>query len=399
MSRRLVAHGVVGLSLCLLMGAACPQRFAAVTARPRPVPIAFTMPSRPTCAVVDDVADLFDGAVVESADGNDDGDDAVEDSAAESSAAENEGFSVDRPGVLSRDPVVGVVDAAGVIGVAASLQNPTLLWVLDGRGQLRGVDAVGTLAAELIVEGDDDVALEDVELGPCPDLSGPCIFVADIGDVYGERDVVSVYAIPEPYIDPASFAEAGAVATARYPARWIMHMSYPEGERVHSSGLAVAPDGASIIFFEGGVPNPRAFVADAPWTIVTPEDGDDTNDGPVVLRLLGEIDSDDEVISAQFHWSGQKLVVLGSASLAEYALLPGDAGLLDATLQPEPIMRLELGSRPPSALGYGEDGQSFVALTTVDDDDGAGGNVDSGSDFNSAMRVVRLGCASAGDRP
>ncbi len=366
--RRVVVGGSVVVVGVFLSGAACPQRFAAATTRARgPVPSAFVMPTRPLCAGELDARALDDGAaavvVANASAGAAVSGDAVAAPLAVSAA---------RPGVVSSDPVVSVFDANGVVGVAASLQNTELVWVFDSEARLRGVraddDGTPRLSAELSLP---PVFVEpaDIELGPCPDLSGPCIYLADTGNVDGARDEVSVYAVPEPMISAEATAALGAVAVVTFPAMWVMHLRFPDDEAVHSTGLAVAPDGASLVLFEGGVPQPRAFIARAPWTIMTPDDGDDDNDGPMQLSLWASIDSDDEVLSATFHWSGQRILVSGTATLAELAVTRGDSGLLDATLSPEPSVLVELGSSRAWALGYGEGGRDLVGVSG--DDDGA----------------------------
>lgn len=292
--RVMVLFGVVASGIAC-GGAGCPDRTAsALSTRSRTgVPALFAMPERPRCALITDSA-------------------------------------VD----------VGVVDAPAlreVSGLAASLQDDGLVWaVADSDGVVFALDAgSGAVRAQIRLPG-TLVDPEDLAVGPCPDLSGPCVFVADTGDNDRDRESVSVIAFPEPTLG----SPATGVMDVTLDAVWTMRFVYPGGEGVDVEALAVLPDASAMLFFEKTkAPEARIFIAPAPWTLQTPDDRDDANDRPVTLVAGGAValpiasddgganddDSDGadaakgrRITGASLHWSGTRLLLRTTTTLLEY---------------------------------------------------------------------------------
>lgn len=91
-------------------------------------------------------------------------------------------------------------------GVAVSIRNPGVIWAHnDGpRSQLYAIDFTGTLlgVCDLNQTVDD---LEDIAIAPRPG-GGGTLYVGDLGGSAapkGLRDVVTVFRVPEPEVDPA----------------------------------------------------------------------------------------------------------------------------------------------------------------------------------------------------
>jgi len=127
--------------------------------------------------------------------------------------------------------VQGVVDAPAideVSGLAASRNNPDVLWVHNDSGDRAQVYAVNTRGEYLgtfPLAGARAYDYEDIAVGPGPVPGVSYIYVGDIGDNFAIRggDVV-VYRLPEPVV----YAERGdqSRTLAAVDALWLR---YPDG--------------------------------------------------------------------------------------------------------------------------------------------------------------------------
>jgi hypothetical protein len=94
-----------------------------------------------------------------------------------------------------------VVEASGIV---ASPTTPGLLWLHNDSGddaQLYAVATDGPFLGTVMLPGVTAIDLEDLAAGPCPDGSGACLWVADVGDNDNTRATVAVYAAAEPAVD------------------------------------------------------------------------------------------------------------------------------------------------------------------------------------------------------
>lgn len=139
----------------------------------------------------------------------------------------------------------------------------------DGdEARLYRVDASGTIAQVVQLEGAGASDIEDIDAGPCPDGAGECIWLADTGDNDGERAAVALLVLPLP--DTA----------ARVARATRIGFTYPEGPR-DAEALAVLSDREAIVVTKGRdtpieayritvagwratVTGPLARIADAP---------------------------------------------------------------------------------------------------------------------------------------
>ena len=95
-------------------------------------------------------------------------------------------------------------------GVAVSLRTPGVYWTHtdDPEAVLWAVDATGAVLGRVEIAGESAYDPEDLAAAPCPE--GSCLYLADIGDNYAERDTLVVLRAVEP--DPG----AGTVAAERF---------------------------------------------------------------------------------------------------------------------------------------------------------------------------------------
>jgi hypothetical protein len=84
-------------------------------------------------------------------------------------------------------------------GVAPSLVQPGVFWTHSddsGEALLWRVDALGNVIAQVQLEGVNVFDTEDMASAKCGDES--CLYLADTGDNYDERDSLVVYRVVEP---------------------------------------------------------------------------------------------------------------------------------------------------------------------------------------------------------
>ncbi len=326
-SRTTLVASTVGATLLLssLLSASTCQRGPVRNPNSEPVPILFIMPGRPVCEGTAAVA--VDVAVVA------------------------------EPGLHE------------VSGVAASLLNPGALWMLADAGNDPAVYAVSsTTGATLltVMLPIDNVDFEDAAVGPCPDLSGPCVYVADTGDNDGVRDGVWVYVFPEPVL-----LDDTPVGTVNLEALWRFPLRFPDGDRVDVEGFVVLPDASAMVLFEKTTDqSARVYAARAPWR---PESAADAT--PQVLEQSGRVevpvdagapDEDRRITGAAMHWSGTRLLLRFAGGFVEYV---GDA--VDV-LDPRKLTQRQVwdGEARGEAVTWAVDGVTVLSIgeATADDE-------------------------------
>jgi len=184
------------------------------------------------------------------------------------------------PGCYAEPELTGTFDVAAVAeasGLAASMRNPGLLYVLDDGPETEGVEVLrpdGTLLGRLRLTGLDPRDTESLAVGPCgPGDPATCLYVADSGDNVGGRETVTITRAVEPDLAAGVPAEPiGADAAV---------LRYPDG--IHDSeALLVGADAAvhlvtKAVFDEAtGATGPTRLYRAAAWA-----DGD--------LEALGDL--------------------------------------------------------------------------------------------------------------
>ena len=101
----------------------------------------------------------------------------------------------------SPEPVGQIADSSltEISGLAASRDNPGVLWVLEDSGAapvLTAINTTGATLGTLTFDGVDNQDWEDLALGPCGDST--CLWVGDFGDNGGSRETVDLQWAVEP---------------------------------------------------------------------------------------------------------------------------------------------------------------------------------------------------------
>ncbi len=145
------------------------------------------------------------------------------------------------PGCATVRSPMALPDALGeASGVAVSLRHPGVFWMHnDADSPLFAVDAEGRELARFRLP----VPLrdwEDVAVASCSD-GGSCLWAADVGDNYEERDDAKLVRFPEP--DP----DAGVDTL---PAAEVFPVAYPDGPR-DVEALVVLPGERVLLITKG----------------------------------------------------------------------------------------------------------------------------------------------------
>ncbi|HET7274953.1 MAG TPA: hypothetical protein VFI91_07215 [Longimicrobiaceae bacterium] len=229
-------------------------------------------------------------------------------------------------------------------GVAFSRNLPGVIWSHNdsgGEAEVFALELPGILRARVAVTGAENEDWEDMALGACP--AGQCLYLADIGDNSANREVVTVYRVPEP---PAN-------ATATAPADRLV-FSYPGGPR-DSEAIFVMPTGELYVISKGwkGISSLYRYPPSAqPGTPVELEHIRDLSDGPVPIP--------DQITGAGASGEGNWIAVRTYSKLYFYR----PAAFLSPTADLDPLM-VDL---EPLDEGQGEGvdlrGNGVVVLTT-----------------------------------
>lgn len=144
------------------------------------------------------------------------------------------------PGCTTIEPLAALPESVQeASGVAVSRTHSGVFWVVNDSGDrtLHAVNAAGASLGTVPVGGMRHRDWEDLALAEC--ASGDCLYIADVGDNYAERDTVFVYRMPEP--EPG---RADSVAVD------VFSFRYPDGPR-DTEAMFVLP-GERLYFVNKG---------------------------------------------------------------------------------------------------------------------------------------------------
>lgn len=261
-----------------------------------------------------------------------------------------------RYGVPVDGAALGDDDLVETSGLVASPSRSGILWMHNDSGDTARLYAVGTDGqprGRLTLPGEAG-DWEDIAAAPCPDGSGPCLWVGDIGDNTAERDDVAILAVPEPQTDGDHQAEQV----------WRFPVVYPNGPR-DAEALIVSPSGREFWLFEkdedGRVRafhNPGPLVDGMPITLTK----SDKFDAPGL-----EIENGRMITAADLHPGGQRLLLRVYTGTYEYRFGPGQGPMDLQDISPELVAFGPLSEPQGEAVAYDETGMGII---TVSEDTG-----------------------------
>jgi hypothetical protein len=104
-----------------------------------------------------------------------------------------------------------------ISGVAPSVKNPGVLWVIEDRNNpavVTGIDERGDTVVTVDLEGVQNEDMGDVDVVPCGDTT--CIVVADTGDNGRDRPEAAIVVVEEPVVGE----ERVTLPATRYALQW-----------------------------------------------------------------------------------------------------------------------------------------------------------------------------------
>lgn len=127
-------------------------------------------------------------------------------------------------------------------GLAASRQNPGILWTINDSGNPAVVHALGENGedrGELTIDGAGNRDWEDLAIFRRKGTD--FLLIADVGDNAGKHPYCSLYVVREPPVGPD-----GLPPEAEVPVAWRIRFRYEDGPR-DCEAVAVDPQGETII--------------------------------------------------------------------------------------------------------------------------------------------------------
>jgi len=249
-------------------------------------------------------------------------------------------------------PAVGEEALVEISGLVASPSRAGLVWMHNDSGdgpRLYAVDAEGQprVRLELPVEARD---WEDLAAAACPDRSGPCLWVGDIGDNARARDGIIVYAVPEPQSDGEHLAQRV----------WRFPLTYP-GDVRDAEALVVSPSGDTFWLFEKDEDD-RVNIYGPRGPLVDGVAGEMEKVGRFTAPGL-DIEMGRMVTAADLHPSGERLVLRVYTGIYEYRF-EADQGPADLDdVNPRLVAFGPLSEPQGEAVAYGEEGDAILTVS------------------------------------
>lgn len=249
---------------------------------------------------------------------------------------------------------VGVPELVEASGLIASRRHAGVLWAHNDSGDVPRLFALGADGArrgEFILTGAPSGDLEDAASGPCPDGSGPCLWIADTGNNFRDRNDLGVYAVAEP---PA----LGDTATEAW---WHFPLVYPGGEAIDVEAMVLGGTPAQLMLVEKiDAERARVFAAPAPTLdgeLLTPVVvGDFMSPGIAVTR--GRM-----VTGADLHPAGDRLALRTYTGVFEYALPAVDDPASFLAAEPTVVVYGPLSEPQGETVAYAADGSALWTLS------------------------------------
>lgn len=209
-----------------------------------------------------------------------------------------------------------IVEASGIV---ASPSQAGILWTHNDSGDAPRIFAMGPSGediAEVAITDAPLADLEDIAAAPCPDGSGPCLWLADTGNNRLDRDDLAIYVVEEPTI-PAEGERPLSLSTR---AKWRFSVQYPD-DAINSEAFMVAPDLAAMWLIEKvDGEQSRIFELAAPFDEETWRQVDSFASPGVASLQGGRM-----ITGADLHPSGTRAIIRTYTGLFEYAFEEGQS--------------------------------------------------------------------------
>lgn len=213
-----------------------------------------------------------------------------------------------------------------VSGIVASPSQPNVLWMHNDSGdaaRLYAANTEGKALARVVLDGITLTDAEDIAAAPCPDGSGPCLWVADVGNNRSNRSEVYIYAVPEPRVDPNSDTLRALLVPAEDI--WRFPLRYPADSPFDSEALVVLPDASALLLIEKRHATQSRVVG-----LRAPFARDEVNR----LELLGlfsnpgvDISNGRMITAADLHPSGRRMLIRTYTGVYEVLFDEGETAL------------------------------------------------------------------------
>lgn len=232
-------------------------------------------------------------------------------------------------------------------GIAASRQNPSVLWTHNDSGDKNRLFALNTKGKHLGVYTIAGVAArdwEDIAIGPGPVEGQDYIYIGDIGDNGREYEYKYIYRIPEPQVDSSQ----APVDTTLFDAETIA-VFYPRVNH-DAEALMVDPLTKDIYILTKGDTSSHVFRAAYPQTIKRGTRLEQVATLPLGWVVGGDISpSGDEILvktyPAIYYWHRSSEQNLGEV------------------LKKAPVALPYIGEPQGEAVGWKADGNGYFTIS------------------------------------
>ncbi len=251
-----------------------------------------------------------------------------------------------------------IIEASGVV---ASPTQAQVLWTHNDSGDTPRIFAMGLEGQDLAVVHIDDAPLadlEDIAAAPCPDGSGPCLWLADTGNNAMEREDMAIYVVEEPQLD----SEVTERQTLTVQAKWRYAVEYPD-DPINSEAFMVAPDLSAMWLIEKvDEAQSRVFEKVAPF-----DDSRWTQVDAFASPGVASVEGGRLITGADLHPSGTRALIRTYTGLFEYAFEAGQSprtlsSTLGTVVTYGPVDELQ-----GEAIGYDGEGYGIWTLSEVPD--------------------------------
>ena len=241
-------------------------------------------------------------------------------------------------------------------GIAASLLDDHILWIHNDSGDTARVFAIrddGRPVARLELEGVRAVDFEDIAAAPCPDRSGPCLWVSDTGDNNHDRHDATIYVAREPdlrKVAPGASVKSGPI--------WRFPVTYPTGP-VDVEALVV-PQALDVLYLIEKIDaaNARVFRKKAPFTENDPVEVIASLRSPGFPIRLGRM-----VTGAAMHPGGTRVLIRVYTGVYEYRFGPGQSMADIGSIQPVQVALGPFSESQGEAVGYDASGKGVWTVS------------------------------------